>query len=109
MLLLALAVDGGSVTPFEGRLEKGASYELTGENDPERGIDLIAQTFQPPILKLPHHHAGRVEWLGEVALPHGRVRVVFKVESLEVQRMTERRWNSTWKCRVISAEVVTRR
>lgn len=109
MLLLAVAVDGGTVTPWEGTLASGATYEVTGENDPSRGIDLLAETFRPPRLQLPHHHAGRVEWLGEVALPRGTVRVVFKVESLEVQRMTERRWNSTWKCRVISAEVVSRK
>ena len=70
-LLLTLAVDGGAVTPWVGELEPGATYVLTGENDPSRGHELLAETFRPPRLRLPHHHAGRVEWLGETVIPRG--------------------------------------
>jgi hypothetical protein len=63
--------------------------------------------LRPPSLKLPHHHAGRVEWTDEdtlVRIPKGRVRIVFVVERIDVARMTSTRWNSTYWCRLISAE-----
>jgi hypothetical protein len=63
----------------------------------------VLDQLRPPRLKLPHHHAGRVEWLGGApTLPDGEVRLVLEVVSHDVVRMTERRWNSTWVCRVIS-------
>ncbi len=95
-LLLSLAVDGGTVTPFEGTLEPGVTYVLTGTVD----------VLRPPTLKLPHHHASRVEWVGDVAIPTGKVRLVFKVERVDIERMSERRWNSTFTCRVLSATLL---
>lgn len=78
-----LAADGGATTPYDGHLEAGVTSVVTGE-------DLLKE------------HAGRVEWLEGLVLHPGRVKLVFKVESHDVQRMTERRWNSTWRCRVVS-------
>lgn len=103
LLLLTLAFDGGTVTLWEGTLEPGVTSVLTGTHDPARGVDLLADTFRPPTLKLPNHHAGRIEWVGDVVIPTGKVRLVFKVEGHAIARIAERRWNSTWTCRVISA------
>lgn len=84
------------MTPYDGRLEPGATYVVTSD-------DLLAE-FTPPRLKLPYHHAGRVDWVEPLVLPPGRVKLVFKVESHDVQRVTVGRWNSTWRCRVVSLE-----
>lgn len=109
MLLLTLmlsAVDGGAVpTLFAGTLEARHRYELRGEHAPARGLDLLASELTPPRLRIPLHHAVRVEWLeSKVLIPAGRVRVVFEVEAIDVVRMTERRWNTTYRCRLLSAE-----
>ena len=96
LVVLMLAADGGAMTPYDGHLEAGVTYVVTGED--------LAKEFIPPRLVLPYHHAGRVEWLEPLVLPRGRVKLVFKVESHDVQRMMERRWNSTWRCRVVSVE-----
>jgi hypothetical protein len=101
-LLLTLTLDAGAAAPWEGHLVAGSTYVVIGENTG----DFLAETFRPPRLRLPHHHAGRVEWLGDVKLPRGKVRVVFTVETVGVQRVDQRRWNSTYTCRVISAEQV---
>lgn len=90
------------IVPWAGQLSAGSTYVVVGENSG----DLLAETFRPPRLKLPHHHAARVEWLGDTTVPRGKVRVVFTVESVDVQRMSETRWNSTFRCRLISAEPV---
>lgn len=101
-VLLALTIDAGAAIPWEGQLEAGSTYVVVGESSG----DFLAETFRPPRLKLPHRHAGRVEWLGDASVPKGKVRVVFTVERVDVQRMSERRWNSTYTCRLISAEPV---
>ena len=97
--LLALATDGGVMAPipFDGHLQREMTYTLDSD-------DVVA-AFRPPSLKLPHHHAGRVEWADDALarVPKGRVRIIFTVEGIDVVRMTATRWNSTYRCRLISA------
>lgn len=91
---------------YRGTLEAKATYVLRGEHDPSRGVDLLAE-LRPPKLKLPMHHAARVEWTDEAAiaaLPRGALRLEFVVEAVDVVRVTERRWNSTFRCRLVRAE-----
>lgn len=100
--ILTLATDGGVVAPipFDGHLEAEKTYELVSDD--------ALTSFRPPSLKLPFHHAGRVEWADDALarVPKGRVRLVFAVETIDVVRMTSTRWNSTYHCRLISAEPV---
>lgn len=88
-------------TTFTGHLEAEQTYELV--------TDDVLEALRPPSLKLPFHHAGRVEWSDDrvvAQLPKGRVRIVFVVERVDIVRMTTTRWNSTYRCRLISAAPV---
>ncbi len=107
LVALLLAADGGGVpVDYRGTLEAKATYVLKGEHDPARGLDLLA-ALRPPALKLPMHHAARVEWADPgaiAALPRGALRLEFVVEAVDVVRMSEGRWNTTYRCRLVRAE-----
>jgi hypothetical protein len=106
LLMFAVAVgDAGSSTPraYSGQLESGVLYELTCP-----GTELQAE-LSPPRLRVPMHHAGRVEWSNPdqlATLSRARTRIVFIVERVVVERISERRWNTTYHCRVQRIEVV---
>lgn len=98
-LLVMLSTDGGAAIPFDGTLVPGQRYELRGPGA------TVLEALRPPRLKVPAHHAARVEWREVPTLPAGEVRLIFEVETHEVVRVSERRWNSTWTCRVVEVRV----
>jgi len=104
VIALLLTIDGGAVlAEYRGTLEANHQYALVGEHDPARGVDLFA-ALRPPRLALPRHHAARVEWADEAAvaaLPTGTLRVEFAVDAVQVDRVSERRWNTTFRCRLL--------
>jgi hypothetical protein len=91
---------------YEGTLQAGKIYRATVTGDRRFGLSLV------PPLRVPIHHAARIEWtnLGEFrALRRLRNssrerQIVFSVISDEIKHMTERRWNRTLRCEVILVE-----
>lgn len=92
---------------FAGTLEKGSTYRALVTPDQEQELRLVAP------LKLPLHHAARVEWLNLKEFPELRKRspttqrtqVVFKViEKKSVKVSGQYRWNTTYECQIITIE-----
>jgi hypothetical protein len=91
------------VFPFEGDLQQGLVYSATLEyrND--------GQGWRPiePGLRIPLHHAVRLEWLNLRDFPElsakqrARREVVFLVSARTVSNAGPNRWNTTIQCKVL--------
>ncbi|MBL8923610.1 MAG: hypothetical protein JNJ54_32445 [Myxococcaceae bacterium] len=95
--MVLLVADGGAPQPFAGGLEEGVVYVI------ETSRDALPSQLAPPALKLPMHHASRVEWEAPLSLPEGRLELTFQVVEVTVRRISERRWNSTFRCRLLQS------
>jgi hypothetical protein len=92
---------------FEGRLTEGTTY---------RALSVFDETEQwRPVasLKLPFHHAGRIEWLNledfaeltETPAGSRLKKIVFKVMEKKIAKVYgQYRWNTTYYCRIIAVE-----
>ncbi|HEX8492348.1 MAG TPA: hypothetical protein VF658_05865 [Pyrinomonadaceae bacterium] len=92
---------------FAGTLEEGFTYRALVIFDETQEWRLIAP------LKLPYHHAGRVEWLNLKDFPEltkqqpaARLKqFVFKVVEKKIIKVAgQYRWNTTYHCRIIALE-----
>lgn len=92
---------------FAGTLEKGITYRALVVFDETQQWRLVAS------LKMPRHHAARVEWLNlnefpELSKPSSGSllkRIVLKVEAKETIKVAgQYRWNDTYYCRIITLE-----
>ena len=85
-----------AVEIFKGDLEQGRDYRAAGTY--HAGADLI---LTAP-LRLPYHHAGRIEWIG---LPEVHVRwkgtVTFRVVAKAVSAAGPGRWNTLFTCKIL--------
>jgi hypothetical protein len=83
---------------FEGTLDVGRTYRARVATDSVTGLAIP--------LKLPFHHAGRIEWVDREALPSpeaGRAKtIVFEVLSRETQRVDPRGWRTSYRCSIAS-------
>lgn len=108
MVATLVLVDGGSLAPqtFAGALEVNQVYVLAGRHAPSKGVNLF-DALKPPRLQLPRHHAVHVEWVdgADLKVPEGLVRLTFLVEAPDVSRVDERRWNSSWRLRLVGVGV----
>lgn len=94
-------------TEFAGTLAEGSTYGATIECDREQRWR-TAKPLQPPF-----HHAARIEWLNLREFPQlvkavgkdCRRRIVFRVAAQETVKVAgEYRWNTTYRCRILSVE-----
>lgn len=92
---------------FTGTLEKGTTYRALVKRDRTNEWHTVSR------LKLPYHHAGRIEWLNLKDFPElnkpsrGPLlkHFVFKVTEEEVYKVSgQRRWNTTYYCRIVAVE-----
>lgn len=90
------------VSPYDGNLREGLSYEGAVRPDRLRGLSLVI-----PVLKQPAV-ASRVEWVNLKDFPaltsgdpNTERRIVFTVVSDQTAQMTERRWNRTVELRIV--------
>jgi hypothetical protein len=92
---------------FTGTLEKGITYRALVIFDEAQEWRLVAS------LKMPRHHAARVEWLNLKEFPElskqpsGSLlkRIVLKVAEKETIKVAgQYRWNDTYYCRIIAIE-----
>lgn len=92
--------------PYEGKLQGGVTYLATVRGDERDGLSLVIP------LRMPEHYAVRIEWtnlnefpaLGRLLNGPREQQIVFSVISDQITQMTERRWNRTLRCKVISVE-----
>jgi hypothetical protein len=90
--------------PYEGELQATVTYKANVRADSDSGISLV------PALKMREHYATRIEWINLSKFPTlgarrpGERRIVFTVLSDELKQMTERRWNRTIRCKILSVE-----
>jgi hypothetical protein len=92
--------------PYDGTLQGGITYRAAVRGDKRFGLSLVIP------LRMPEHYAARIEWTNLSEFPAlKRLRnsareqqIVFSVLSEEVRHMTERRWNRTVQCKIISVE-----
>jgi hypothetical protein len=84
---------------FDGELKAGWAYMAGLDYKKEKGLQLGVS------LKMPLHHATRVEWTNEDKFPLLRksgVRfVTFRVVSRETQQVSENRWNDIYICEIL--------
>ena len=89
---------------FKGSLEEGRTYRAVVVCDKDH-------QWRPLIpIKVPYHHAARIEWLNlkdfpelMKADPHDcRRRIVFKVVSTQTVMISRQpRWDTTYRCRIV--------
>ncbi len=92
---------------FAGTLEEGRMYRALSIFDQEQEWRPVAP------LKLPFHHAGRIEWLNlkdfpalTETPPSARLKnIVFRVVEKRIAKVAgQYRWNTTFYCRIIRIE-----
>lgn len=92
---------------FDGLIQKGPTYRAEISYDKELGWRTVVK------LRVPYHHAARIEWVNlneypALDKPAGdarRQRIVFEMESREVVKAPgQERWNTTYRCRIIAVE-----
>lgn len=92
---------------FAGLLQKGQTYRAEISYDKEQGWRTVVK------LRVPYHHAARIEWVNLNEYPaldkpgeHSRrQRILFEMESREVVKFPgQDRWNTTYRCRIIAVE-----
>lgn len=92
---------------FDGRLEEGITYRAFVICDQEQELKTIVP------LRIPFHHAARIEWLNLREFPQldkaknarCRQQIVFKVIKRETIKVAgQNRWNTTYRCRILAIE-----
>lgn len=92
---------------FDGTLEEGITYRALVVCDREQEL----RTIIP--LRIPFHHAARIEWLNLREFPQLRKaknarcqqQILFKVDSKEIIKVAgQKRWNTTYRCLVLALE-----
>lgn len=92
---------------FAGLIEKGKNYRAMIAYDKEEGWRTAVK------LRLPYHHAARIEWVNLKDFPvldkpqdgARRQRVIFDLVSREVVKVLgQERWNTTYRCRIVAVE-----
>ena len=87
------------VAGYQGELNSGWVYSNTVDHIRGAELKLSAQ------LKMPIHHAQRIEWTNEDKFPalrrSGRKYITFRVVSKETRHMTRWRWNDVFTCEII--------
>ena len=90
------------VLPYKGRLEPGWTYADSFDAGDERKLKLSSP------LKMPLHHAARVEWLNADKFrklrTDGHTFVTFRVVSRDVKKMSDNRWNDTYTCEILELQ-----
>ena len=94
------------VVPYEGVLDAGRTYRAVVRGDEEFGLILV------PPLRIFSHQSVSIEWMNlseypaleELRRNSGQHLIVFSVISNEIKQMTERRWDRTFKCRIVRIE-----
>jgi hypothetical protein len=92
------------VVPYQGSLEAGKTYLAAVRGEHTDGLSLVIP------LRIAEHHAVRIEWTNLSAFPalkqlgdsSTEQMIVFSVISDQIKQMTERRWNRTIRCKIIS-------
>jgi hypothetical protein len=96
---------------FEGTLAEGATYRALSIFDETQAWRPVAP------LKLPFHHAGRIEWLNlkdfsaltETPAGSRLKKIVFRVIEKKIAKVYgQYRWNTTYYCRIIAVEKETK-
>lgn len=95
-----------TIINYEGTLQAGKVYRATVRGDRQLGLSLT------PPLRVPIHHAWRVEWINlsrfrallRLRDSSREQQVVFSVISDEIKPIAERRWNRTLRCEVLMVE-----
>lgn len=92
---------------FKGTLEEGVTYRALVVRDRERQW----RTLLP--LRLPFHHAARIEWLNLKDYPalntpepdSHQKQIIFKVVKREIRKVAgQYRWNDTYYCHIAAIE-----
>jgi hypothetical protein len=87
------------VVPYQGTLEPGWTFSDTIDYTAARGLQLSSR------LRVPFHHAGRVEWNNADSFPllqqNGRLHLTFRVVSKTTELMGNNRWNDEYVCEII--------
>lgn len=96
-----------SPVEFEGRLEKGSTYRALVTCDKDEEWRAVVP------LRLPFHHAARIEWTNLRQFPQLNKaknddclrRIIFRVVAREtVKVFGQYRWNTTYQCSIIAVE-----
>jgi hypothetical protein len=96
-----------SPVEFEGTLEKGSTYRALVT------CDHVEEWRTVVPLRLPFHHAARIEWTNLRGFPQRNKaknddcqrRIIFKVLARETVKVPgQYRWNTTYQCRIIAVE-----
>ena len=98
-------VSADKIVPwFEGELKPGWAYITGLDHIKEKGLQLGVP------LKIPLHHASRIEWTNEDKFPLLResgVRfITFRVVSKETRQIERNRWNDTYICEIIEVNLL---
>lgn len=92
---------------FEGVLEKGNRYRALVI------CDRAGEWHTAVRPKAPYHHAARIDWLNLAEFPQLTIpkntecqrRIVFEVASKRTVKVSgQNRWNTTYECRILSAD-----
>ena len=94
------------IVPYEGTLQAGLTYRALVQGDKRFRLSLVMP------LRVPEYYAVRVEWTNVNEFPSlkrlrstkRQLEIVFSVISDQSKQMTERRWNRTILCKVISVK-----
>jgi hypothetical protein len=94
------------IVPYEGTLQAGFTYRAAVRGDKRFRLSLAIP------LRVPEYYAVRIEWTNVNKFPalkrlqssRREREIVFSVISDQSKQMTERRWNRTILCKVISVE-----
>lgn len=89
------------VLPYKGRIDPGWMYV---DSFDAKGDEL---KLSSP-LKMPMHHAARIEWLNADKYPKlratGHTFITFRVISKEIKNIGNRRWNDTYTCEILDIQ-----
>jgi hypothetical protein len=87
------------VVPYQGTLEPSWIFSDTVDYVAAKGLQLSSR------LRVPFHHAGRVEWNNADSFPllrqNGRLHITFRVISKTTQLMGNNRWNDEYVCEIV--------
>jgi len=99
--------DQSNVKEFDGSLEQGNTYRTLIACDQTEGWHTAVR------LKVPYHHAARIEWLNlaefqqrnTVKKTECALRIVFEVVTKQIVKVSgQNRWNTTYECRILAVE-----
>ena len=90
------------VLPYKGRLEPGWMYADSFDAGDERKLKLSSP------LKMPLHHAARIEWLNAGKFPRlraaGHTFITFRVVSRDIRKIGVNRWNDIYTCEILDLQ-----